>query len=68
MHHGEIVIYNKSHDRFLIIDGEKVFTNEKFEHRSPINTEQVIGIFQKGNEESANAAVAAAKKAYNHSS
>lgn len=48
----------------LIINGEKVFTNEKFENRSPINTEQVIGIFQKGNEDNANAAVAAAKKAF----
>ncbi|MAT42642.1 MAG: 1-pyrroline-5-carboxylate dehydrogenase [Anaerolineaceae bacterium] len=48
----------------MLIDGEKVFATEKFENHSPINTNQVIGVFQKGNEEHANAAVAAAKKAF----
>lgn len=48
----------------MIINGEKVFSDEKFEDRSPINTDQVIGIFQKGNENHANAAVEAAKTAF----
>jgi len=32
----------------MIIDGKEVFADEKFENRSPINTDQVIGLFQKG--------------------
>jgi 1-pyrroline-5-carboxylate dehydrogenase len=48
----------------MIINGKEVFANEKFENHSPINTDQVIGVFQKGNQETANDAIAAAKKAY----
>ncbi len=59
----------KLRDRFgqeypLIIDGKKVTTEQKYETRSPINTDHVIGVFQKGNQETANQAVAAAKKAF----
>jgi 1-pyrroline-5-carboxylate dehydrogenase len=50
----------------MIIDGKEVFANEKLENRSPINTDQVIGLFQKGDGNNANAAIAAAKKAYLH--
>ncbi len=32
----------------MIIDGKERFASEKFENRSPINTEWVLGIFQKG--------------------
>ncbi|HSM24608.1 MAG TPA: aldehyde dehydrogenase family protein [Anaerolineaceae bacterium] len=48
----------------MIIDGKDVLANAKFENRSPINTDQVIGIFQKGDENDANRAIAAAKKAF----
>jgi hypothetical protein len=32
----------------MIIDGKERFADEKFEDRSPINTDWVLGIFQKG--------------------
>lgn len=48
----------------MIINGKDVKSSEKFDNRSPINTDQVIGIFQKGTVEDANAAVAAAKAAF----
>lgn len=48
----------------LLIDGKDRFANEKFEKRSPIDTDRVLGVFQKGTAEDANAAVAAAKKAF----
>jgi 1-pyrroline-5-carboxylate dehydrogenase len=48
----------------MIIDGKEVKTDEKFENRSPIDTGMVLGIFQKGNAETANLAVGAAKKAF----
>jgi len=48
----------------MIINGKEVFANDKFENRSPINTDQVIGLFQKGNEKNAIEAIEAAHKAY----
>ncbi len=48
----------------MIIDGKDVFSPEKFENRSPADTDLVLGIFQKGTPEHANAAIAAAKKAF----
>ncbi len=48
----------------MIINGKEVISKEKFENRSPINTEIVIGHFQKGDAEHANAAISAAKNAY----
>jgi len=48
----------------MVINGKEVFADDKFENRTPINTEQVLGIFQKGDESTANAAIEAAKKAY----
>lgn len=48
----------------MIINGKEVKSPEKFENRSPIDTSQVIGIFQKGTEADAQAAVAAAKEAF----
>ncbi|MDO9087484.1 MAG: aldehyde dehydrogenase family protein [Anaerolineaceae bacterium] len=50
----------------MIIDGKEVSADEKIENRSPINTDQVIGLFQKGDDNIANAAIAAAKKAFLH--
>jgi 1-pyrroline-5-carboxylate dehydrogenase len=46
------------------INGQERFSDQKFEDRSPIDTEMVLGIFQKGNSKDANDAVAAALKAF----
>jgi 1-pyrroline-5-carboxylate dehydrogenase len=48
----------------MIIDGKDVFASEKFENRSPANTDLVLGIFQKGDAEDAKKALAAARKAF----
>ena len=48
----------------MIIDGKERFASEKFEDRSPINTDWVLGIFQKGTAQDANDAIAAAKRAF----
>ncbi len=48
----------------MFIDGKDVFAEEKFEDRNPANTDQVLGIFQKGNAEHARQALAAARKAF----
>jgi 1-pyrroline-5-carboxylate dehydrogenase len=52
----------KEHGMF--IDGKEVFATEKFEDRTPIDTSQVLGIFQKGTAEHAEMAIAAARKAF----
>jgi 1-pyrroline-5-carboxylate dehydrogenase len=48
----------------MLIGGKDRFTGEKFEDRSPANTDIVLGIFQKGGEQEAVDALAAARKAY----
>jgi len=48
----------------MIIDGQDVQADAKFKNISPINTDMVLGIFQKGDAEYAKEAVAAAKKAF----
>ncbi len=48
----------------MIINGKDHFSNQKFENRSPANTEAVLGIFQKGTGEDAKAAMVAARKAF----
>lgn len=48
----------------LIIDNKDVFADEKFENRSPINTDWVLAVMQKGTEKHAAAALAAARKAF----
>ncbi len=48
----------------MIINGKDVFTAEKFEDRSPVNTDVVLGIFQKGTEQDARDALGAARKAF----
>ena len=55
---------NLGQERGMIIDGKEHFANEKFENRSPINTDWVLGIFQKGTAQDANDAIAAAKRAF----
>lgn len=48
----------------MIIAGKEHFSSEKFEDRSPANTEIVLGVFQKGTAQDAQAALAAARKAF----
>jgi len=48
----------------MIIGGKEVRTQDKFEDRSPINTDWVLGVFQKGTAQEAQAALAAARKAF----
>jgi 1-pyrroline-5-carboxylate dehydrogenase len=47
----------------MIIGGKDRFSQEKFEDRSPVNTDVVLGVFQKGNQQDAHDALAAARKA-----
>ena len=48
----------------MIIDGKDHYSAEKFEDRSPANTDVVLGVFQKGTAQDAQAAIAAARKAF----
>src|SRR5688572_8632121 len=48
----------------MLIDGKDVFADEKFEDHSPVNTEWMLAVMQKGNAEHANAAISAARKAF----
>ncbi|MDH5505706.1 MAG: aldehyde dehydrogenase family protein [Anaerolineae bacterium] len=47
----------------MIINGKDHFTDEKFEDRSPIDTDMLLGVFQKGGVKDAEEALAAARKA-----
>ena len=46
----------------MLIAGEDHFAAEKLTLRSPINTDMVLGVFQKGTPEDAQAALAAARQ------
>src|SRR4030066_560181 len=48
----------------MLIGGKDRFAVEKFEDRSPTNTDVVLGIFQKGGQQEAMEALAAARKAF----
>jgi 1-pyrroline-5-carboxylate dehydrogenase len=48
----------------MIINGEDRYANEKFESCSPSNTDVVLGVFQKGDEKTAEEALQAARKAF----
>lgn len=48
----------------MIINGKEYFSREKFEDRSPINSDTILGIFQKGNAQDAQLAIEAASKAF----
>jgi 1-pyrroline-5-carboxylate dehydrogenase len=48
----------------MIIDGKDHLSAEKFEDRSPTNTDEVLGVFQKGTAQDAQTALAAARKAF----
>ncbi|NMB68883.1 MAG: aldehyde dehydrogenase family protein [Chloroflexi bacterium] len=55
---------NLGQEYAMIIDGKDVFAAEKFENRNPANTDEVIGVFQKGTAEHARAAMAAARRSF----
>ena len=48
----------------MIIRGEDKYASDKFEDRSPINTDVVLGTFQKGTENDARDALSAARNAF----
>jgi 1-pyrroline-5-carboxylate dehydrogenase len=48
----------------MIIDGKDVFADDKYEDHSPVNTDWVLAIIQKGNAAHANMAIEAARKAF----
>jgi 1-pyrroline-5-carboxylate dehydrogenase len=48
----------------MFIDGRDVFADEKFEDRSPVNTDLVLAVMQKGNASHAQMAMEAARKAF----
>lgn len=47
----------------MLIDNKDVLAEGKFENRSPANTEEVLGVFQKGTAKHASDALAAARRA-----
>lgn len=55
---------NLGKEHGMIINGEERFADEKFEDRSPVNTDMVLGFFQKGTARDADAAIAAARDAF----
>lgn len=48
----------------MLIDGRDVFAAEKFEDRTPINTDVVLALLQKGDASHADAAIQAARRAF----
>jgi 1-pyrroline-5-carboxylate dehydrogenase len=48
----------------MIINGQERFAEQKFEDRSPANTDVVLGVFQKGSAKDAQDALVAARKAF----
>ena len=48
----------------MIINGKDVFADDKYEDHSPVNTDWVLAVMQKGNATQANMAIAAARKAF----
>ncbi|MHC1785431.1 MAG: aldehyde dehydrogenase family protein [Anaerolineaceae bacterium] len=55
---------NLGKEHSMIIAGKDHQAREKYEKRSPINTNTVLGIFQKGDANDARLAIEAAKKAF----
>ncbi len=48
----------------MIIDNKDVFADDKYDDRSPVNTDWVLAKIQKGNATHANMAIAAARRAF----
>lgn len=55
---------NLGRDYPMLINGQDRFTADKFEDRSPINTDWLLGTFQKGSAQDAHDALAAAQAAF----
>lgn len=55
---------NLGKEHGMLINGAEYFCADKFENRSPADTDVVLGIFQKGGVADAQAALAAARKAF----
>jgi len=55
---------NLGKEHGMIIDGKEKFAQEKFNDLSPTNTDVVLGVFQKGTHNDAEAALNAARKAF----
>lgn len=55
---------NLGQEYAMIINGEEVFADEKFEDHSPINADWTLAVMQKGNEKHAKQALAAARAAF----
>lgn len=51
-------------EQSMIINGQDRYSDEKFEDYSPINTDMLLGVFQKGNAGDAADALSAARKAF----
>ena len=48
----------------MLIAGDEYFAENKFKSKNPANTQEVLGIFQTGTTEDANAAITAANAAF----
>ncbi|HZU86247.1 MAG TPA: aldehyde dehydrogenase family protein [Anaerolineaceae bacterium] len=59
-----IVRANLGKEHGMLINGKEHFCADKFEDRSPADTNVVLGVFQKGGVADAQAALAAARKAF----
>lgn len=55
---------NLGKEHGMIIDGKERFTADKFEDRSPADTDVLLGVFQKGGVQDAHDALAAARRAF----
>jgi len=55
---------NLGQEYAMIINGKDTFSDEKFEDRNPANTDQLLGVFQKGGVKHAEEALNAARKAF----
>jgi 1-pyrroline-5-carboxylate dehydrogenase len=55
---------NLGQEYSMLIDGKECFAEKKFKSKNPANTDEVLGYFQTGTADDANAAIAAAKAAF----
>jgi 1-pyrroline-5-carboxylate dehydrogenase len=55
---------NLGKEQAMLINGKDVFADEKFEDHTPIDSNVVLAVMQKGNEKHAEMAMAAARKAF----
>ncbi len=54
---------NLGQEYAMLIDGKNIYAEEKFEDRSPVDADLLLGVFQKGTEVHAEMALQAARKA-----